>query len=258
LCEPFVPVGQGGCEFHGFEGSDRHALAVNRIETGDRVAEHQVPFGKTSELFVATTNAGRKPHRLRFAHWIGVLDDLVNVRCRNGTRKRNETLEFGRRDLAEMPDQRNCPTLALLRQRHAAAFACRRWRDDSGNIAAKMFGSAAEKPGRVGKRHFDTLFLWSRIAERCEPVRAVRTAAGRIDDKIGSNFGAGPLNASNTTAVATDGQSDDTKIVKRLNVWQGQHALAHACLQKRASHQKALQAALEPRQAGAFIEPSGI
>jgi hypothetical protein len=94
-----------------------------------------------------------------------------------------------------MADQRHRPAVAFLRQHHAAALAVRGRRNDRGDVTLKVFAAAAEEPRGVAQRDFDPLFVRFRVAERCEPLRAVRTAPGGVDYEVRGDLSAGALDA---------------------------------------------------------------
>jgi hypothetical protein len=64
------------------QGLDRghaHALAVDRVEVGDRVAQHQQAVGEAVQPLVAVPDAGREAEGDRVVQRFGVADRLADV-----------------------------------------------------------------------------------------------------------------------------------------------------------------------------------
>ena len=161
------PSAQALLQDHRLLRGHRHALAVDRVEAADCIAEHQITLREAREPLVTPAQAGD----VAIADVVGQRlcpgDDIVDFLGRH----RREVCEEPRivigRVVAEETADADGPGIALLRDDHAIAPV----RCTAGNHNTDL----------------DLLVGWPLVAKLLQPRRARRAASARVDYEISRN-----------------------------------------------------------------------
>jgi len=97
----------------GLDGTDRHALAVNRVEAAYGVTEDDQSFWEPLEPLVMVPHAAGKPVKDDLGERFAVAKEVVEVWNRERLSEREKLVVGARELLVEVPTQRDQPTVAL-------------------------------------------------------------------------------------------------------------------------------------------------
>lgn len=108
--------------------------------------------------------------RVRLSQWLGVDDDIVDPRRGKRSGECNEAVERRRRELVEVRDERDYPTVAFNCDHATATFPTGRRGHDRGLIALQIARLATKESRRVAQIDFYALFHRSTVSQCIEPT----------------------------------------------------------------------------------------
>src|SRR5918998_4616272 len=114
-------AGEGPPEGLGLDRAHRHALAVDRVEAADRVAQGDQPGGEAPEPVVAPPQAAGEGVGRDAGEGLEAAERLVDVGHGQRPREGEEGVVVARHRLVEEADQRREPPAALDREEGAVA-----------------------------------------------------------------------------------------------------------------------------------------
>jgi hypothetical protein len=148
-----------------------HALAVDRVEAGYRVAHHQQAVWVAVQPFVAVPDAGREAEGDRVVQRLGVADRLVDVRELEGPGEVQEAVGVGGWVVTQDAAERQHPPVAFEHlERPGPWMPGGRGLQDR-QVAAEGIGWQPVGPSRIAQPDPHLVLLRPPVPECFQPHR---------------------------------------------------------------------------------------
>ena len=131
----------------------RHALAVDRVEAAERVADHREPVRQRRELLVVAAEVGGKLVQRDRRQRLGVADRVVEIGDGEARgRTRGSPRSSSRRMVAEPADERHHPAVVLDRHEDAEPRAGRPRIDEERRASRRARPARGDRTGSRSRR----------------------------------------------------------------------------------------------------------
>jgi hypothetical protein len=170
-CEVVGALPQTPLQRDRFLRRDRHALAVDRIEAANGVAEHQIAFRKICEPFIAPAQVGSVAVGDQIGQRLRPGDDIVDFSGRQRCDIGEKSLLVVGRVVAEKATDADSPGVVLLCEDDAVAPGGGAARNDNAQFTAKLRRMAAIEPRLVTDPDINSLGRRPPVTQCFEPRR---------------------------------------------------------------------------------------
>ncbi len=225
-----------------FLRSDAHALAVDRIEAADGVAEGEETARERGETVEMPPAAGFEAVTGDAAERLGVLDGVVDRGGPYVLRVEEESVPVIGRLFVVAATESEEPAVAFHGQQESAATVAGRIGNGDDRFPIGWgIGRDVEGSGGVADVDADRGLGWRRLPDGLKHGEGEEAVAGGIDDEIrGKDFGfAVTVLAADTGdrgAVGSDDELDSTTTIAKRNIAMLGDLFSHRPFDERAGH----------------------